>query len=340
MLRLHTILSISGPENCFFFFALSCCFPVPSTGMARKCSSCGHNGHNSRTCSGNNGGGGGGGGLRLFGVQLQVGAAPLKKSFSMECLSSSAYYAAAAVAASNSSSSVSSSSSLVSVEENAEKMGHGYLSDGLMGRAQERKKGVPWTEDEHRRFLAGLEKLGKGDWRGISRHFVATRTPTQVASHAQKYFLRQAGLAQKKRRSSLFDVAEKNGDKAAKESRPRPKHEAGSSVDGMAIRSFPALSLGPSRPRPAAVFPPCLTLMPSCSSPPPPSMSGAALSMASRAPKLPPSIAANAIPPPRQAPDLELKISSTAAARKTDQASVGSSPTPRTPFFGTICRVT
>jgi hypothetical protein len=109
--------------------------------MARKCSSCGHNGHNSRTCSGNNGGGGAGGGLRLFGVQLQVGAAPLKKSFSMECLSSSAYYAAAAVAASNSSSSMSSSSSLVSVEENAEKMGHGYLSDGLMGRAQERKKG-------------------------------------------------------------------------------------------------------------------------------------------------------------------------------------------------------
>uniref|UniRef100_R7WBG4 Myb-like protein J n=1 Tax=Aegilops tauschii TaxID=37682 RepID=R7WBG4_AEGTA len=179
--------------------------------MARQCSSCGHNGHNSRTCSGHRGVESGGGGLRLFGVQLQLGAAPLKKSFSMECLSSSAsaYSAAAAavgVAASNSSSSVSSSSSLVSVEESPEKMGHGYLSDGLMGRAQERKKGVPWTEDEHRRFLAGLEKLGKGDWRGISRHFVTTRTPTQVASHAQKYFLRQAGLAQKKRRSSLFDV--------------------------------------------------------------------------------------------------------------------------------------
>jgi SHAQKYF class myb-like DNA-binding protein len=55
-------------------------------------------------------------------------------------------------------------------------------------------------------FLAGLDKLGKGDWRGISRHFVTTRTPTQVASHAQKYFLRQNSMTQKKRRSSLFDV--------------------------------------------------------------------------------------------------------------------------------------
>nr|BAJ99046.1 predicted protein [Hordeum vulgare subsp. vulgare] len=303
--------------------------------MARKCSSCGHNGHNSRTCSGHRGLESGGG-LRLFGVQLQVGAAPLKKSFSMECLSSSAsaYYAAAAavgVAASNSSSSVSSSSSLVSVEESPEKMGHGYLSDGLMGRAQERKKGVPWTEDEHRRFLAGLEKLGKGDWRGISRHFVTTRTPTQVASHAQKYFLRQAGLAQKKRRSSLFDVVEKNGDRATTERRHRLKPDATSSVDAMGL-TFPALSLGASRPRPDAALPPCLTLMPSFSSP-----------SVSRAPKLPPSLGlvANANLPPRQAPDLELKIAST-AARKTDQqagAAAGSSPSPRTPFFGTI-RVT
>lgn len=56
-------------------------------------------------------------------------------------------------------------------------------------------------------FLIGLQKLGKGDWRGIARNYVITRTPTQVASHAQKYFIRQSNSNRRKRRSSLFDMA-------------------------------------------------------------------------------------------------------------------------------------
>jgi SHAQKYF class myb-like DNA-binding protein len=66
--------------------------------------------------------------------------------------------------------------------------------------------GEAWSEEEHKKFLLGLSKLGKGDWRGISRNYVGSRTPTQVASHAQKYFIRQTNVHRRKRRSSLFDM--------------------------------------------------------------------------------------------------------------------------------------
>ena len=74
------------------------------------------------------------------------------------------------------------------------------------GKNRDRKRGIPWTEEEHKLFLVGLQKVGKGDWRGISRNYVKTRTPTQVASHAQKYFLRRTNLNRRRRRSSLFDI--------------------------------------------------------------------------------------------------------------------------------------
>ncbi|KAL1827472.1 hypothetical protein ACET3Z_005884 [Daucus carota] len=83
---------------------------------------------------------------------------------------------------------------------------NGNRSSGNKLSDQERKKGVPWTEEEHKLFLLGLKKYGKGDWRNISRNYVISRTPTQVASHAQKYFIRQHSGGKDKRRASIHDI--------------------------------------------------------------------------------------------------------------------------------------
>lgn len=88
--------------------------------------------------------------------------------------------------------------------------GFGQGSKGGSRSDQERRKGIPWTEEEHRLFLLGLDKFGKGDWRSISRNFVISRTPTQVASHAQKYFIRLNSMNRDRRRSSIHDITSVN----------------------------------------------------------------------------------------------------------------------------------
>ncbi|MED6193588.1 hypothetical protein PIB30_020896 [Stylosanthes scabra] len=165
----------------------------------RRCSGCSKTGHNSRTCpyysstsrtTVNT--------VKLFGVRLPtmtVGSG--SSAASLSC----------SVATPNHHSSPSSFDGYVSDNNEpsnpAPKINRHHLPPPI-------NKGIPWNEEEHRLFLLGLEKLGKGDWRGISRNFVQSRTPTQVASHAQKYFLRQqqrqSNAPRRKRRSSLFDM--------------------------------------------------------------------------------------------------------------------------------------
>lgn len=167
--------------------------------MIRSCSQCGSNGHNSRTCASAADdqssplADDAPAEIMLFGVRVKVD--PMRKSVSMNNLSQY-------IQPHESSNADASASAAVAV-------GYASAEDAIPHQSsatRERKRGVPWTEEEHKLFLLGLQKVGKGDWRGISRNFVKTRTPTQVASHAQKYFLRRSNLNRRRRRSSLFDI--------------------------------------------------------------------------------------------------------------------------------------
>ncbi|GFP91562.1 transcription factor myb1r1 [Phtheirospermum japonicum] len=151
-------------------------------------SKCSDDGQSSRTCSEISAAAGdcGGQGFMLFGVRVMM-EGPFRKCASMNNLAQFDQQP----------------------QDSTNDVAAGYASDDVVhpsGRGRERKRGVPWSEEEHRLFLLGLQKVGKGDWRGISRNYVKTRTPTQVASHAQKYFLRRTNHNRRRRRSSLFDI--------------------------------------------------------------------------------------------------------------------------------------
>lgn len=45
-----------------------------------------------------------------------------------------------------------------------------------------------WSAEEHKRFLAGLDQFGTGNWKKIT-DMVGTRSCTQIRTHAQKYFI-------------------------------------------------------------------------------------------------------------------------------------------------------
>ncbi|KAF2325395.1 hypothetical protein GH714_027425 [Hevea brasiliensis] len=136
--------------------------------MSRSCSQCGNNGHNSRTCrespaaAGPIGGGapsssaatGGENGIMLFGVRVTTEGCLLRKSVSMNNLSQ-----------------------YEPQPQTPTLMLQRYESDDVVHALRQEpraKRGVPWSEEEHKLFLLGLQKVGKGDWRGISRNFVKT----------------------------------------------------------------------------------------------------------------------------------------------------------------------
>ncbi|XP_074316330.1 transcription factor MYB1R1 [Silene latifolia] len=141
--------------------------------------------------------------IMLFGVRLVVDS--MRKSVSLNNLSQ--YQHRLDAETDNAKlTAATASNAVIDYASADEAVVHRQSSPTVAAVNRERKRGVPWTEEEHKLFLVGLQKVGKGDWRGISRNYVKTRTPTQVASHAQKYFLRRSNLNRRRRRSSLFDI--------------------------------------------------------------------------------------------------------------------------------------
>ncbi|XP_057739869.1 transcription factor MYBS2-like [Arachis stenosperma] len=74
----------------------------------------------------------------------------------------------------------------------------------------EEKEVIHWNPEEREQFLKGVEKYGKGKYKRISREFVPSKTPKQVASHAQKYFLKQQEQSEentnKRRCNNIHDM--------------------------------------------------------------------------------------------------------------------------------------
>ncbi|KAL1556502.1 transcription factor MYB1R1-like [Salvia divinorum] len=120
------------------------------------------------------GGGSGGREIKLFGVRIKV--YPMEKSL---CMKENEHL------------------SNTSNSEGGRASGYASVDDAapqpFAGSCRAKPPPSPWTEEEHKLFLIGLHDLRKGNWKGISNNYVKTRTPTQVASHAQKYSTSSTG---------------------------------------------------------------------------------------------------------------------------------------------------
>lgn len=59
-----------------------------------------------------------------------------------------------------------------------------------------------------RQFLRGVQHFGRGEWKWISKYFVPSRTPAQLASHAQKHFdrIKKNELDDRRQRHTINDV--------------------------------------------------------------------------------------------------------------------------------------
>eukprot|EP00188_Purpureofilum_apyrenoidigerum_P004752 Plantae.Rhodophyta-Purpureofilum_apyrenoidigerum.ctg56037.p1 GENE.Plantae.Rhodophyta-Purpureofilum_apyrenoidigerum.ctg56037~~Plantae.Rhodophyta-Purpureofilum_apyrenoidigerum.ctg56037.p1 ORF type:complete len:163 (+),score=26.52 Plantae.Rhodophyta-Purpureofilum_apyrenoidigerum.ctg56037:36-491(+) len=103
----------------------------------------------------------------------------------------------------------------------AERKGRGGSVGSTKASTSAKAQSRYWTQAEHERFLTALSIHGAKDVRAIADH-VGTRNPTQVRTHAQKYFLR---LAREKRRGDQGTTSSGSG------TDNNTGHSSGSGID-------------------------------------------------------------------------------------------------------------
>ncbi|CAL4887696.1 unnamed protein product [Urochloa decumbens] len=76
------------------------------------------------------------------------------------------------------------------------------------GVRRRKKTAEQWTEKEHRRFLAGLDRY-IGRWKAMSRECLPSKTASQIASHYQKFRNREKQRERDEcKRKSIHDITE------------------------------------------------------------------------------------------------------------------------------------
>ncbi|BAS78861.1 transcription factor SRM1 [Oryza sativa Japonica Group] len=82
-----------------------------------------------------------------------------------------------------------------------------------------RKKAEMWTREEHSQFLHGISTYGKGNWKALASEFVKTKSSTQIASHYQKFCIREEKRRLSKcKRASIHDIVSPTTTTSAPES--------------------------------------------------------------------------------------------------------------------------
>ena len=108
-----------------------------------------------------------------------------------------------------------------------------------------KKQSRYWTQQEHQRFLEAIQKFGRKDVKAIAS-YVGSRNPTQVRTHAQKYYAKMERETRKSKDDVLDAGNNQDSITPSNSSSSKQSMSSGSSDDGQRDGSEAYLSVASS----------------------------------------------------------------------------------------------